>query len=106
MRHKKRKLDEKNTVRFFMRTALLCLAIWYAIMVSSREYRERKKCVCSVLTSEEQTLKIDERLEQVYRIEDLSLGTFVVVSTQCDHGYKLRLKIDRAFGTYQGRIVN
>lgn len=66
MRHKKRKLDEKSTVCFLMRTALLCLAIWYAMMINGREYYDRKECVCSVLTSEEQTLEIDERLNQVY----------------------------------------
>lgn len=106
MRHKKKKMNEKSTVCFFMRTALLCFAIWYVIMISSREYRDRKKCVCSVLTSEEQTLEIDERLDQVCRIEDRSLGTFSVTLMQCDHGHRLWLKIDSAAGTYQGKIVN
>lgn len=106
MRYKKRKLDEKSTVCYFMRIALLCLAIWYAIMVSSQEYRDRKKCICSVLTSEEQTLEIDERLDQVCRIENRSLGTFSAILMQCDHGYRLWLKIDSAAGTYQGKIVN
>lgn len=106
MSYKKRKLDEKSTVCFSMRTVLLCLAIWYAIMISSREYLDRKKCVCRLLRSEEQTLEIDERLDQLYRIEDMIPGTFAIISMQCDHEYRLWLKIDKDAGTYQGRIVN
>lgn len=75
-------------------------------MISSQEYLDRKKCICSVLTSEEQTLEIDERLDQVCRIEDMSLGTFTIISMQCDHEYRLLLKIDKDAGTYQGRIIN
>lgn len=106
MRHKKRKLNEKSTVCFLMRTALLCIVIWYAVMISGLEYRDRKKCVCSVLTSEKQTLEIDERLNQVCRIEDMSSGTFAIISMQCEHEYQLWLKIDKDAGIYQGRIVN
>ena len=106
MRHKKRKLNEKSIVCFLMRTVLLCLAIWCAMMINEREYCDRKECVCSVLTSEEQTLKIDERLNQVCRIENMSPGTFTIISMQCDHEYRLWLKIDKDAGTYQGRIVN
>ena len=72
MRHKKRKLDEKSAVCSLIQTALLGLAIWYAMMINGREYCDRKKCICSVLTSEEQTLESDERLDQVCRIEDIA----------------------------------
>ena len=106
MRHKKRRCDEKSTVCSLMQIVLLCFAIWYAIMISSREYLNRKKCVCSLLTSEEQTLEIDERLDQMCRIEDMSPGTFAIISMQCEHEYQLWLKIDKDAGIYQGRIVN
>jgi len=106
MRHKKRKLDEKSTACILMRTVLLCFAIWCAMMINGRKYSDRKECVCSVLTAEEQTLKIDERLNQICRIEDMSSGTFTIISMWCDHECRLWLKIDKDAGTYQGRIVN
>ena len=106
MRHKKRKFDEKSAVCFLIQTALLGLVIWYVIMINGLEFRDRRKCICSVLTSEKQTLEIDERLNQVCRIEDISPGTFAIISMQCEHEYRLWLKIDKNAGTYQGRIVN
>ena len=106
MRCKKRGIDEKSTVCSMMRTALLLFVIWYAIGISSREYYDRKKCICSVLTSEEQTLEIDERLNQICRIEDISFGTFAIISMQCKHEYRMWLKIDKDARTYQGKIVN
>ena len=81
---------------------LLAFVLWCGF----KAYCDRKECVCSALTIENQTLKIDDRLESVCSIDELSPGTFSIVLLQCEHEYRLWLKIDKDAGTYQGRILN
>lgn len=96
----------KSAARLCLWTAILLLIILWALIVGGRTYLDRQSCVCSVLSHKNQTLAIDARLERVQPLERLRSGTFAIITTQCDHGYRLWLKIDKDAGTYQGRIMN
>lgn len=86
--------------------AILFPIILWALIVGGKTYLDRQSCVCSVLSYESQTFAIDARLERVQPLNNLNSGTFAIITTQCDHGYRLWLKIDKDAGTYQGRIMD
>ena len=96
----------KSAVRICLWIALLVPFILWALIVGIRAYQDHQACVCSVLSQEGQTLVIDARLERIQPLENLNSGTFAIITTQCDHGYRLWLKIDKDAGTYQGRIMD
>ena len=90
----------------FLWIAFIVPIILWALIVGGRAYLDRQSCVCSVLSHESQTLAIDARLERVQPLENFNSGTFAIITMQCDHGYRLWLKIDKDAGTYQGRIMD
>ena len=67
---------------------LLCL-----IVLWTRDYADRRQCVCSILTTEEQTYTIDDRLYRVCEKDTMDSGTFMIVRTTCDHGKRLHLTV-------------
>lgn len=69
------------------------------------EYLDRRHCVCSILTGEEQTLPIDDRLYRVCEKDLLKSGTFRYTQISCDHGKSLLLTISPDEGNFRGRIV-
>ena len=68
-------------------------------------YADRKACVCSILTTEEQTLPIDDRLYRICPKDTLKTGTFMLVVTRCDHGRNIRLTVLPDEGKYRGCLV-
>jgi hypothetical protein len=80
---------------------LLC----YLIAFWACGYADRRQCVCSILTTEEQTHAIDDRLYRVCEKDTMSSGTFMIVRTTCDHGKRLHLTVMPDEGTYQGYIL-
>ena len=80
---------------------LLCCQITFW----ARGYADRRQCVCSILTTEEQTYAIDDRLYRVCEKDTMSSGTFMIVRTTCDHGKRLHLTVMPDEGTYQGYIL-
>ena len=58
-------------------TFLLCslIVLW------ARDYADRQQCVCSILTTEEQTYAIDDRLYRVCEKDTMNSGTFMIVRT-------------------------
>ena len=63
-------------------------------------YLETKDCLCSVLTEEEKTFPIDERLSSVIDPYTVNSGTFAVFTTFCDH----RVRPDA--GIYRGYLLD
>lgn len=79
---------------------LLCLIVLWA-----RGYADRRQCVCSILTTEEQTYAIDDRLYRVCEKDTMNSGTFMIVRTTCDHGKNLHLTVMPDEGIYKGYVL-
>lgn len=84
--------------------AAIALIISHAV-IGVRDYADRKACVCSVLTTAEQTFLIDDRLYRICEKDTLKAGTFLLVTTKCDHGQVLHLTVMPDEGKYKGYIV-
>lgn len=79
---------------------MLCLiAVWV------RGYADRRQCVCSILTTEEQTYAIDDRLYRVCEKDTINSGTFMIVRTTCDHGKHLHLTVMPDEAIYKGYVL-
>ena len=79
---------------------LLCLiAVW------TRGYADRQQCVCTILTTEEQTYAIDDRLYRVCEKDTMNSGTFMIVRTTCDHGKHLHLTVMPDEAIYKGYVL-
>ena len=76
--------------------------VGYAAIMGVLAYKDRGGCVCSVLTSTEQTLPLDERLYRVYEQDSLRSGTFAIVRTKCDHGKAIHMTVYPDEGIYRG----
>ena len=79
---------------------LCCLIVLWA-----RGYADRRQCVCSILTTEDQTYAIDNRLYRVCEKDTLNSGTFMIVRTTCDHGKNLHLTVMPDEGIYKGYVL-
>lgn len=69
-------------------------------------YLETKDCLCSVLTTEEKTYPIDERLSSVIDPNTVHEGTFAIFTTFCDHRVRMRLIVNPDAGTYKGCLLD
>ena len=69
-------------------------------------YLETKDCLCSMLTTEERTYTIDERLSRVIDPNTVNSGTFAIFTTFCDHGVRMRLTVYPDAGTYKGCLLD
>ena len=69
-------------------------------------YLETKDCLCLVLTAEENTYPIDERLSSVIDLNTVNSGTFAIFTTFCDHRVRMRLIVDPDAGTYRGYLLD
>jgi len=78
----------------------------YAAIMGVLVFKDWHECVCSVLTSTEQTLPIDERLYRVYEQDAMRSGTFAIVRTKCDHGKAIHLTVYPDEGIFSGYIHN
>ena len=79
---------------------MLCLiAVW------ARGYADRRQCVCSILTTEERTYALDDRLYRVCEKDTMNSGTFMIVRTTCDHGKHLHLIVMPDEAIYKGYVL-
>jgi len=69
-------------------------------------YLETKDCLCSMLTVEEKTYPIDERLSRVIDPNTVNSGTFAIFTTFCDHRVRMRLTVYPDAGTYKGCLLD
>jgi len=69
-------------------------------------YLETKDFLCSVLTTEERTYPIDERLSRVIDPNTVNSGTFAIFTTFCDHRVRMRLTVYPDAGTYKGCLLD
>jgi len=87
-----------------MRGSLLLLItgifIWAICHLSW--YHETKNCLCSVLTEENKTYPIDDRLFSIAERDMLISGTFTRLTTSCPHGARIQLTIYPDEGIYSG----
>ena len=74
-------------------------------MLCIREYQDRQQCVCSLLTEEEQTFSIDDRLYRVCERDTMKSGVFMYVRTSCDHGKNLHLTVFPDEDIFKGYIL-
>lgn len=79
--------------------------VGYVAIMGVLAYKDWRGCICSDLTSTEQTQPIDERLYRVYEQEALRSGTFAIVRTKCDHGKAIHLTVYPDEGVYKGTMV-
>ena len=75
------------------------------IVLWARDYADRRQCVCSILTTEEQTYAIDDRLYRVCEKDTMNSGTFMIVRTTCDHGNRLHLTVMPDEAIYKGHVL-
>ena len=100
------RVKRKSAVHSFLWIAFLVPIILWALIASIGTYQDRQSCICSVLSDELQTFPIDAQLDRVYPLENLNPETFSIISTKCNHGYRLWLKIDKYAGIYQGKLTD
>jgi len=67
---------------------------------------EKKDCLCSILTVEEKSYPIDERLSRVIDPNTVNSGTFAIFVTSCDHRARMRLTVYPDAGTYRGCLLD
>ncbi|MDO4355480.1 MAG: hypothetical protein Q4E13_03065 [Clostridia bacterium] len=84
-------------------TAVL-LALIYAAIPAIKAYTERQKCICSMLTSVEETYPVDDRLYRVIEKDTIQSGVFMMIRTSCDHGVDLHLTVYPDEGFFKGYI--
>ena len=68
-------------------------------------YMERRSCICFNLTYEEQEFPIDDKLSQVWSIENLWPGSYSLLSTQCRHEKHIQMFIDPDRGIYRAQLI-
>lgn len=85
--------------------AVLAVLLCSLIVLWVRGYADRRQCVCSILTTEDQTYAIDDRLYRACEKDTLNSGTFMIVRTTCDHGKNLHLTVMPDEGFYKGYVL-
>lgn len=80
------------------------VVVGYAAIMGVLAYKDWRGCVCSVLSSTEQTLLINERLYRIYEQDAMRSGTFAIVRTTCDHGKAIHLTVYPDEGIYRGYL--
>lgn len=81
-------------------------AVGYAAILGVLAYKDWRGCVCSVLSSTEQTFPIDERFYRICEEDTLRSGTFAIIRTKCDHGKAIHLTVYPDEGIFSGYIHN
>lgn len=93
----------------FLKEVFICSAIGVVLsfgLLHLFAYLETKDCLCSMLTVEEKTYPIDERLSRVIDPNTVNSGTFAIFTTFCDHRVRMRLIVDPDAGTYKGCLLD
>lgn len=84
---------------------VVLIALACAAIPGIRDYADRRNCVCSMLTTTEETFTIDDRLYRVVEQDAMKSGVFMVVRTTCDHGKNLHLTVFPDEGEFKGYIL-
>ena len=94
--------------RFFKEFSIVfcTAAVIYILVINLFAYLETRDCPCSVLSYQEETYPIDEKLDRIVSRDSLNSGTFLLVTTTCDHGVHMQLTIYNDNGTYRGRRLD
>lgn len=66
---------------------------------------ETRSCLCSSLSSSEQRKTIDERLGRIIDLDSLNPGTFSYITTMCEHGARIQLRVFPDENYYLGRLL-
>ena len=67
---------------------------------------ETHSCLCSSLSSYEQRKTIDDRLGRIIDLDSLNPGTFSYITTTCEHGARIQLRVFPDENYYLGRLLN
>ena len=86
--------------------AVVLIALVCAAVPGIRDYADRRSCVCSMLTTTEETFVIDDRLYRVVEQDTMKSGVFMTVRTTCDHGRRLLLTVYPDEGLFKGYITD
>ena len=86
--------------------ALFAAALLVSVIVQVYTYVDKKDCICTNLTTEEQEFEIDDRLRAFYEGMDEQTGVFIRFSSPCRHGRSIHLTVFPDEGIYRGRIIN
>ena len=81
-------------------------AVIFVLIINVLAYLETRDCPCSVLSSQEDTYPIDEKLDRIISRDSLNTGTFLLVTTTCEHGVRMQLIIYCDSGIYRGRRLD
>ena len=84
---------------------VVLLALACAAIPGIRDYVDRRNCVCSMLTTAEETFTIDDRLYRVVEQDTMKSGVFMVVRTTCDHNKQLHLTVYPDEGIFKGSVI-
>lgn len=95
----------KRVLREVCIIAVMAIVGYVAIM-GALVYKDWRGCVCSVLSSTEQTFPIDERFYRICEEDTLRSGTFAIIRTKCDHGKAIHLTVYPDEGIFSGYIHN
>ena len=76
------------------------------MLILGISHADRKNCVCSILTADEQTFPIDSRLYSLCEKDMLNPGTFRIVKATCAHGEKIYLCIMPDESKYTGYLLS
>lgn len=66
---------------------------------------ETHSCLCSSLSSYEQRKTIDDRLGRIIDLDSLNPGTFSYITTTCEHGARIQLRVFPDENYYLGRLL-
>ena len=83
---------------------IVLIALACAAIPGIRDYADLRNCVCSMLTTTEETFTIDDRFYRVCEKDTLNSGTFMIVRTTCDHDKQLHLTVYPDEGIFKGYI--
>ena len=94
--------------RFFKEFSIVfcTAAIIYILVINLFAYLETRDCPCSVLSYQEETYPIDEKLDRIVSRDSLNSGTFLLVTTTCDHGVRMQLTVYPEDGKYRGKMID
>lgn len=86
-------------------TNIISIALIACLLVIVVETVQRSNCICSLLSETEERYPITEHLASVWDIDTADEGTFVYITTKCDHGTQVCLRIFPDAGYIIGHII-
>lgn len=100
---------DMGTRRRILKEICICVltaSVLFVVVIGLMAYRDKKECLCSTLTYQEQSRQFDEQLERVVDIGTLNTGTFSVILTTCSHGKRMQLVVHVDEKVYKATLLN